>query len=244
VTLSYRPGDSLAHRLDPRTKLAFQVAFALAAFAHTTPKGLLALSVVVAAVLSISGVSAREALIEYRFVFPFLLAGPLLSAATFGPPWIRWQAGFDTLLASYRVVLVLFVSVAYLRTTPVRDSRAAIQHLVPGRTGRLLGTGVGFVFRFLPVLQADLRRIRDASAARLGDERGLVDRMKLVSVSGLARALSRADRFALALRARCFAWNPTLPPLAFSRADISVLAASLALLGWTAVGLLEGRIPF
>jgi biotin transport system permease protein len=244
VTLSYRPDDSLAHRLDPRTKLAFQVAFALAAFVHTTPRGLLVLSVVVAAILRISGVSAREALVEYRFAFPFLLAGPLLSAATFGPPWIRWSAGFDTLLASYRVVLVLLVSAAYLRTTPVRDSRAAIQHLVPGKTGQLLGMGVGFVFRFLPVLQADLRRIREASAARLGDQRGLVDRMKLVSVSGLARALSRADGFALALRARCFAWNPTLPPLAFSRADAPALAVGLVLLGWAAVSVLNGRVPF
>ncbi|WP_276299588.1 energy-coupling factor transporter transmembrane component T family protein [Halorussus lipolyticus] len=236
MTLSYRPGDSLAHRLDPRTKLAFQVAFALAAFAHTTPKGLFALTGVAGVVLGFSDVSAREALVEYRFVFPFLLAGPLLSAATLGPPWIRWQAGFDTLLASYRVVLVLFVSAAYLRTTPVRDSRAAIQHLVPGKTGRLLGTGVGFVFRFLPVLQSDLRRIRDASSARLGDERGLVERMKLVSISGLSRALSRADRFALALRARCFAWNPTLPRLAFSRADVPALGVSVVLLGWALLG--------
>ncbi|UPV75670.1 energy-coupling factor transporter transmembrane protein EcfT [Halorussus limi] len=235
MTLSYRPGDSLAHRLDPRSKLGFQVAFALAAFAHTTPRGLLALTAVVGGVLGASGLSAREALAEYRFVFPFLLASPLFSAATLGPPWVRWSAGFDTLLASYRVVLVLLVSAAYLRTTPVRDSRAAIQRLVPGRVGRLLGTGVGFVFRFLPVLQADLRRIRDASAARLGDQRGLVARMRLVGVSGLARALSRADRFALALRARCFAWNPTLPPLSFSRADLPVVAASVALLAWAAV---------
>ncbi|WP_135823549.1 energy-coupling factor transporter transmembrane component T family protein [Halorussus ruber] len=235
MTLSYRPGDSLAHRLDPRTKLAFQVAFAVAAFAHTTPKGLLALSGVAGVVLASSDVSAREALVEYRFVFPFLLAGPLLSAAALGPPWIRWQAGFDSLLASYRVVLVLFVSAAYLRTTPVRDSRAAIQHLVPGKAGQLLGTGVGFVFRFLPVLQADLRRIRDASSARLGDQRGLIDRMKLVSISGLSRALSRADRFALALRARCFSWNPTLPPLSFSRADVPVIVGSVGLLLWAII---------
>ncbi|NEU55219.1 energy-coupling factor transporter transmembrane component T [Halorussus sp. MSC15.2] len=232
MTLSYRPGDLLAHRLDPRTKLGFQVAFAAAAFAHTTPRGLLALTVVALVVLRASGVAAREALVEYRFVFPFLLAGPVISSLTLGAPWIRWEAGVESLLASYRVVLVLLVSAAYLRTTPVRDSRAAIQRVVPGKAGRLLGTGVGFVFRFLPVLQADLRRIRDASAARLGDQRGLVERMRLVGVSGLARALSRADRFALALRARCFAWNPTLPPLSFSRADLPVVAASVALLAW------------
>ncbi|MFC7081965.1 energy-coupling factor transporter transmembrane component T family protein [Halorussus caseinilyticus] len=235
MTLSYLPGDSLAHRLDPRTKLAFQVAFAAAAFAHTTPRGLLALTAVAFVVLRASGLGARETLVGYRFVFPFLLAGPLLSALTLGPPWLRVEQGFESLLASYRVVLVLFASAAYLRTTPVRDSRAAIQHLVPGKTGRLLGTGVGFVFRFLPVLQADLRRIRDASAARLGDQRGLVERMRLVGVSGLARALSRSDRFALALRARCFAWNPTLPHLSLSRTDVPVAVVSLGLLAWAIV---------
>lgn len=233
MTLGYRPGDSLVHGLDPRTKLAFQVAFAVAAFAHTTPRGLLALSAVALVVLQISTVSAREALVAYRFVFPFLLAGPLLSALTLGPPWVLPAEGFESLLASYRVVLVLLVSAAYVRTTPVRDSRAAIQHLVPGRAGRLLGTGVGFVFRFLPVLRADLWRARDASASRLGDQRGLVARMQSVGASGMARALSRADRFALALRARCFAWNPTLPPLSLSRTDVPALLASLALFAWS-----------
>ncbi|MFB6233251.1 MAG: energy-coupling factor transporter transmembrane protein EcfT, partial [Haloarculaceae archaeon] len=40
-----------------------------------------------------------------------------------------------------------------------------------------------------------------------------------------------ADRLAVALRARCFAYNPTLPPLSFSRIDYPVLglAAALAL---------------
>ncbi|USZ74098.1 energy-coupling factor transporter transmembrane protein EcfT [Halorussus vallis] len=232
MTLSFRPGDSFAHRLDPRSKLAFQVAFAAAAFARTTPRGLLALTVLVAVVLAVAGLSARETLTEYRFVLPFLVAGPVLETLTLGAPWIRPAEAAKPALASYRVLLVLFVSAAYLRTTPVRESRAAIQWLVPGRAGNLLGLGVGFVFRFLPVLQADLRRIRDASAARLGDQRSLVARMRLVGVAGVARALARADRFSLALRARCFAWNPTLPPLSTSRVDVPVLAASVALVGW------------
>lgn len=235
MTLAYRPGDSFAHRLDPRSKLAFQVAFGVAAVAHTTPRGLAVLTVVTAAVLWVAGVSARKTLSEYRLVFPFLLAGPVLEALTLGSPWVRPAAGIETALASYRVLLVLLVSAAYLRTTPVRDSRAAIQRLVPGKAGQLLGLGVGFVFRFLPVVQSDLRRIRDASAARLGDERSLVARMRLVGVAGVARALARADRFALALRARCFAWNPTLPALRFSRADAPTLATSLALAVWAVV---------
>jgi biotin transport system permease protein len=53
--------------------------------------------------------------------------------------------------------------------------------------------------------------------------------MRLVAVGGFDRAFARADRFALALRARCFAWNPTLPELRFGPADYATLAAAAAL---------------
>jgi biotin transport system permease protein len=53
--------------------------------------------------------------------------------------------------------------------------------------------------------------------------------MTRLALIGLDRALSRADTLALALRARCLAWNPTLPPLSFRRRDYAVSAASLAL---------------
>jgi len=124
---------------------------------------------------------------------------------------------------------VLAVSAVYVHTTSARESRAAIQRSVPGKPGQFLGLGVGFVFRFLPVLRGDLRRVRDASAARLGGERPLRARMARVAVVGLDRALSRADTLALALRARCLAWNPTLPSLAFRPRDYAVSAASVAL---------------
>jgi biotin transport system permease protein len=48
-------------------------------------------------------------------------------------------------------------------------------------------------------------------------------------VTGLRRVFFRSDRLALALRARCFSWNPTLPPLAFSRLDYPALVGSVLL---------------
>ena len=42
--LNYRPGDGLAHRLDPRSKLAFQAGFAVAVFARPTPAWLAAMT--------------------------------------------------------------------------------------------------------------------------------------------------------------------------------------------------------
>ncbi|RDI71652.1 energy-coupling factor transporter transmembrane component T family protein [Halopelagius longus] len=227
--ISYAPGDSPAHRLDPRTKLGFQAAFALAAFAHTTPRGLAVLTVVALGVLAASRTPLLGTVRAYRAFLPFLVAGPLLAAVTLRPPYVVPEAAVYPALSSYRVVLVLLVSTAYIRTTPVRDSRAAIQRVVPGRVGVLLGAGVGFVLRFLPLLKRDLTTIRSAMDARLGDRRGLYERIRLIAETGLRRLFLRSDRFALALQARCFAWNPTLPELSFSRADVAGLAATAAL---------------
>jgi biotin transport system permease protein len=220
MTLGYVPGDSFAHRLDPRTKLAVQAAFAVAAFAHTTPAGLAALTGLALAVLATSATPLVPTLREYRAFAPFLVAAPLVEGATLGPPWFVVADAVFPAMASYRVVLLLLVSAAYVRTTTARDSRAAIQRLLPGRVGVLLGAGVGFVLRLLPLLRADLASIRDATDARLGSERSTIARIRLVATTGLRRAFLRSDRFALALQARCFAWNPTLPPLAFSRRDV------------------------
>jgi len=88
---------------------------------------------------------------------------------------------------------------------------------------------VAVTIRFFPVVLADLRRIREASAARLGDERPLRDRMRTVALAGIQRAFGRADRLAVALRARCFSWNATLPALAFRRRDAALCLLALAL---------------
>lgn len=230
--LAYEPGSSLVHRFDPRAKLVVQVAFALAAFAHTTPRGLAVLTVLAGSILAAAALSPFTAAWEVRFALPFLLAGPLLEIVVLGSPWVAPSRAVEPALSSYRVLLVLLVSAAYVRTTPVRDSRAAVERLVPGRVGRALGVGVALVFRFLPVLIADLSRTRAAMRARLGSERPLGERMALLTTAGVRRALGRADGLGLALRARCFAWNPTLPVLSFSRLDLPVLVLSAGLFVW------------
>ena len=228
MTLSYVPGDTPAHRLDPRSKLCFQVAFAAAAYAYTTPRGLAALTVVAAGALIVAGGGPRS-LWSYRFAFPFLLVAPLVAGGTLGDPWFRIDRAVETTLASYRVLLVLAVAAAYVRSTPVRDSRAALQRTVPGRFGVMAGVGVSLVFRFLPLLTRDLTSAREAIAARGGEQVAVHVRMRLVATAGINRAFERADRLGVALTARCFAWNPTLPRLAFGRFDGLVLAISAGL---------------
>jgi len=230
--LTYVPGDSLAHGLDPRAKLAVQFGFAVAAFAHTTPRGLALLTPVALAALAAARTSPVAALWGFRLPLAFLLTAPLLDGLALGPPWFVVGDAASTALAGYRVVLVLLVSAAYIRTTPSRESRAAIQRLVPGRPGAFLGVGVASTFRFFPLLRRDLSSVRDATRARLGDRRPVRERMRTVAVATLNRAFRRADRFALALQARCFAWNPTLPELRWRGRDWVALAAATALAAW------------
>ncbi|WP_276259637.1 energy-coupling factor transporter transmembrane component T family protein [Haloglomus litoreum] len=230
--LRYEPGTTLVHGLDPRTKLAFQVAFTAAAFTHTTPRGLFVLSGVTMGVLLAARLRLRSVAADLRFVFPFLVAAPLLQGLVLGPPWFSLAEARFPALASYRVVLVLLVSAAYVHTTSSRESRAAVQWLVPGRPGQFLGVGIGLVFRFLPVLVRDATRAREAMRARLGEARPVTERMRIVATTSLRRAFDRSDNLALALGARCFAWNPTLPRLAFGRADGLALTSCVALVGW------------
>lgn len=229
--LRYDPGDTFAHRLDPRTKLLVQVGFVAAAFAHTTPVGLAALTPVTVALLLLAGLSPLRVAWAYRYALPILVVAPLVAGVTVAPLRLRLVPVLETGLASYRVFLVLLVSGFYVHTTSARESRAAVQHTVPGKVGQFLGLGVGLVFRFLPVFRQDLLRSRDAMHARLGDERPVRERMRIVAVSGLNRAFRRADTLGLAMSARCLAWNPTLPPLQFTRWDIlgTAVAAGLFL---------------
>lgn len=229
--LTYEPDDTLAHRLDPRSKLAVQIGFAATALAHTDPRSLAVLTALTAGILASARVSPLRGLYAFRFALVFLLFAPFVSMLSLSRPWLVPAEAVDPALASYRVLLILLVSAAYVRSTRIRDSRAAIQRTVPGKVGQLLGIGVALVFRFLPVLRNDLLTIRQAMTARLGSERGVVDRTGRLGTLGLERAFARADRLSLALQARCFSWNPTLPPLAFSRLDAPafVLAVGLVL---------------
>ena len=233
--ITYAAGDTVVHRLDPRSKLFVQAAVAVAAFAHTTPRGLVALTAFAVAVCWLAATPLLASLRSYRAFLPFLVAAPLVEGATLGAPWFVPADAVTPALASYRVVLLLLVSTAYIRTTRVRESRAAIQWLIPGRAGVVFGAGVGFVLRFLPLLRDDLSSIRAAMDARLGSERSLRERIRLIGVTGLRRVFARADRFSLALQARCFAWNPTLPPLNATWRDAPAALVGVGLVAWAVV---------
>ncbi|WP_459192518.1 energy-coupling factor transporter transmembrane component T family protein [Halosimplex sp. J119] len=239
--LTYEPGDSLAHGLDPRAKLAVQFGLAIAVFAYPTVRGFAVGGAVALAALAAGRLSPLRVVRVYWVVFLFLAVGPVVGGLALGEPWFRLESALESLRSVARVVPVVFVSAVYVRTTPVRETRAAIQRVVPGKVGRLFGVGVGLVFRFFPVVLRDLRATRTAVRARAGGRRALRDRVERILARGLQRSLLRTDRLTLALRARCFAWNPTLPALQFRRRDYLVAALAAALAASPLLTLVPGR---
>lgn len=224
--LTYRPGRTLAHRLDPRSKIAFQLGFAVATLGLPAYPWLAALLALAVGCSLAAGLSPARALRAYWVVLVVLALGPLLGGVVLGPPWFRVDGALASLQSVARIVPLLLVSGAFVVSTPVRDTRAAIQRTVPGRAGQLLGVGVALTFRLLPVVRADVGRVRAAIRARGGETRPLSDRVRRLATLSIRRSLARADRLAVALQARCFAYEPTLPELRLSRTDLAVLAAA------------------
>lgn len=227
--LTYEHGTTVLHRLDPRSKLLAQAGFAVAVFTHDSVLALVLLTGLALAVLAGARLSPVGVLRGFRFVLVVLATAPLFATLTFGSPWIVPARALDSIVAGYQVVLVLLVSTAYVRTTPVRETRATLQRHVPGKAGQLLGVGVGLVFRFFPLLWGDLGRIRLAIRARAGAGLSVRKRVQRISLLGVQRAIRRAETLSTALRARCFAWNPTLPHLQFTWIDYPVLVLGVLL---------------
>ena len=83
--LTYAAGDTLAHRLDPRSKLLFQAGFGIAAFAHRDPVWLAAATLLGVGVLAIARLSPFAVLRRLWFVLVFLGAAPLIAGVTVAP---------------------------------------------------------------------------------------------------------------------------------------------------------------
>lgn len=234
TTRAYR--RSWLGMLDPRTKLLLQIAFVAAAYVHTEPVPLALLAGLGILVIRLGGQSPRSTLWEFRALGVFLGFAPLVAGIRIRPASFVVDDAVAPALAAFRVLLVVLVSVAIVRTTAPREVEAALRWLMPGRIGRALATGVGLVFRFVPVIRSEANRTRQAVAMRGGDELPLHRRIHLVGVVTLVRLLRRSDRVSRALRVRCLAWNATVPPLSFSRLDAPAILGSLALLAWALAG--------
>ena len=218
----YVKGDSILHRLDPRTKIFGMLAIMVALFFVNNWIGLVYAAVVVFAVLFASQVPLKfyiRGVKPLRWILLFTAAIQIFLT----PGEIIWQ--WDILhitaegvrLAIFMcvrlVLLVMTTSVLTLTTTPIVLTDAVENLLSPfkriGVPAHELAMMMTIALRFIPLLADETEKIMAAQKARGAafDEGGLMDRARAllpILVPLFLSAINRASELAMAMEARCY----------------------------------------
>ena len=257
ITLGqYFPGDSLAHRLDPRTKLLATVLYIMAIF---LAKGVIAYALLIATLIvsvRISGVGARALFRGMKPVLFIIAFTAVLNLFyTPGTPLVQFwifritREGVTTAVAMLLRITLLIMGTFLLTYTP------SPIHLTDGLESLLdplkrigvpvheLAMMMSIALRFIPTLIEETDKIMSAQRARGADfETGsLLRRAKALIpllVPLFVSAFRRADELATAMECRCYhggEGRTKLHVLRYEPRDYLVLAFYAALCAAMAV---------
>lgn len=217
----YIPGDSVLHRLDPRTKLAGMMVLLVTVFLAPNARNPAIAGVATAAVAVFAGAGARIwgwSLRRFVWLLAFSAVANILfvregAAITAGPVALPFtDLGFKKgLLLTLQLGEAVVVSMALTFTTsPIQVTKACRAMARPLR--RFLPVEeISLVLllgmRFMPLLQQELRAIVDAQKSRgVEFDRGgpavRATNLAAVLVPALSSALRRADILATAMTSR------------------------------------------
>ena len=218
----YVKGDSILHRLDPRTKIFGMLAIMVALFFVNNWIGLVYAAIVVFAVLFASQVPLKfyiRGVKPLRWILLFTAAIQIFLT----PGEIIWQWGILHITAEgvrlaifmcvRLVLLVMTTSVLTLTTTPIVLADAVENLLSPfkriGVPAHELAMMMTIALRFIPLLADETEKIMAAQKARGAafDEGGLMDRARAllpILVPLFLSAINRASELAMAMEARCY----------------------------------------
>ena len=217
----YIPGNSMIHRLDPRSKLLAMFAFLLLIFwANNLITNVLIIAFVFAIVLLsqirlsffINGLKPMIGIILFTTIFQvFFTPG----ASVLWEFWIfkvSIEGLQQALIIFIRFVLIIFFSTLLtLTTTPLSLADGIESGLAPLKRLKVpvheIGLMLSMSLRFVPTLMDDTTRIMNAQRARGVDfnEGNLIQKVKSVIpilIPLFASSFKRADALATAMEAR------------------------------------------
>ena len=259
ITLGqYMPGNTVVHRLDPRTKIVLTTAYIAMIFLVKSPLWYIFPVLYVALAARLAGLSFGQLLKSVKPLRVLLILTFVLNLFFSGGStvWVKWgiitvtQEGL--LLAvhfSMRLVfLVVGTSILTLTTSPVALSDGIEILLGPLKVVRFpaheLAMMMTIALRFIPTLIEETDKIMKAQQARGADfESGrLIARAKAMVpllVPLFVSAFRRAGELAMAMEARCYhggEGRTRLRVLRFTAEDgkafaITLLALALVIAG-------------
>ena len=217
----YIPGDSIIHRLDPRSKLLAMFLLIVISFWANNPITNLLLFVVTGIFISLSGVPLYFFIKVLRSMF-FLIAFTTIFQLFFiSGGQVLWEIGFIKITSHgieqagiifCRFVLIIFFSTLLTLTTMPLSLATAVESLLsPLKRFKVpvheIGLMLSMSLRFVPTLMDDTIRIMNAQKARGVDfgEGSIIQKVKAmipILIPLFATSLKRADSLATAMEAR------------------------------------------
>ena len=223
ITLGqFFPGDSLLHRLDPRTKSVLLIFFLAAIFVFDSPLAYAALTAFTAALIAVSRVPPLlmlKALKPLSWIIAFTFVIHLVSTPgdAFFHVWLfdfTWQGAAKGFFIALRLALLILLSALLTYTTSPLALTDALETLMQpakrvGVPAHEIAMMMTIALRFVPTLIEEADKIMKAQQARGADftEGSVIERVKgfvPVLVPLFISAFRRADDLALAMEARCY----------------------------------------
>jgi len=230
----YLPGDSIVHRLDPRTKISL---FLFMTLAVTFSASYLANIILVLATLGfvlMSGISVKYVFSGLKPALPVIIVLAILQLLFYGEAFAPYGATSRTyfkwgwihitngslqlvIVSSMRFIELLFLTSLLTNTTTLTDITHGLDDMlqpftrigVPAHELSLVAT---ISLRFVPLLGEQLEIIMKAQASRgasvaHGGKLQFINRARQVAafiVPLFVDALRRAEDLILAMQARCY----------------------------------------
>lgn len=224
ITLGqYYPGDSIVHRLDPRTKIMLMLLYIAVVFAI---RQMWLFTVAAAFVLAAAALSKLplsylwKSLKPLKWVLVFMFVLNIFTIKT-GDAIVEWRFVKITVDGVWQAVFVLLrltllvagTALMTLTTTPISLTDGLEKLLSPfkriGFPAHELAMMMTIALRFIPTLLEEADKIMKAQLSRGADLEtgGLIKRAKAmipIIVPLFISAFRRADELAMAMESRCY----------------------------------------
>lgn len=260
----YYPVSSFVHRMDPRLKILFLIAYIVAIFLASNFYGLAACAGVLVLIVAFSRVPVRKVLRSVRGVLFLVLFTAVINVFFHTGDETYWQGPasyldygiihitqegivFSLFLVLRLVLLVMCSSMLTYTTTPVSLTDGIESLLTPLKWIRFpvheLALIMSIALRFIPILMDETERIKNAQKARGADfeSGGPVKKVRAIVpilIPLILSAFRRADELGDAMDARCYSGGKNrtkYKKLRFSWRDLIGFLVGAALIAGVAV---------
>ena len=221
ITLGqYFPGDTVVHRLDPRTKLLLVIVYIVGLFNAAGWASYALVIIVTALSMAISKIKPKSALKGLKpLVIIIILTAVLNIFYTDGTPivegWIiTWEGIERAVMMSLRIILLIVGTFMLTYTTsPIALTDGLEIMMGPLKKIKIpvheMSMMMSMALRFIPTLIEETDKIMSAQKARGADfdSGNLFQRAKAllpILVPLFVSAFRRADELAVAMESRCY----------------------------------------